>query len=74
MTWGGSEVIKIANGDGVIMGKKNKDKKGHDLAVQRRIAELAKNRTTDRGKLLLAVTLLWLLGLILIVARYGKLW
>jgi hypothetical protein len=57
------------------MSKKiRKDKKKINLETGKIIEDLAKKHTFNRGNLLLLVSILWVLGLFLIVAKYGKMW
>ena len=56
------------------MSKKRKEKKQEILAASKRIEDLAKRHTFNRGNLMLLLSILWLIGLFLIVAKYGKIW
>ncbi|MCX7816692.1 MAG: hypothetical protein N2317_04165 [Syntrophales bacterium] len=56
------------------MGKKKKREKKREMELEKRLAGLSKKRTINRGDLMLIVTVVWLLGLIVIVAKYGRLW
>ncbi len=38
------------------------------------IEDLAKRHTFNRGNLMLLISIIWVLGLFLIVAKYGKMW
>jgi len=54
--------------------KKRTDNKKALLEVNNRIEDLAKRHTFNRGNLMLLISIVWLIGLFLIVAKYGKLW
>ncbi len=56
------------------MSLKRKAERKKALELQKQIDNLAKRRTFNRGNFALLISLLWLLGLLLIVAKYGKLW
>lgn len=58
----------------MFMGKKKRKEKKKEVELERRLASLSKKKTISRGDLMLIVTVIWLLGLIVIVAKYGKLW
>jgi hypothetical protein len=54
--------------------KKRKDKRKNDLETGKIIEDLAKRHTFNRGNLMLLISIIWVLGLFLIVAKYGKMW
>ncbi|HOK06764.1 MAG TPA: hypothetical protein PK836_06685 [Syntrophales bacterium] len=56
------------------MAKKDKKKEREQRLIQERIADLSRQKAANRGNLLLVVTLIWLIGLVLIVAKYGRIW
>lgn len=39
-----------------------------------KIKDLAAKRTFNRSNFMLLVAIMWMIGLFLIVARYGKIW
>ncbi|MDI9569851.1 MAG: hypothetical protein QM278_03795 [Pseudomonadota bacterium] len=55
------------------MSRKRKAERKKEQELQKRIDEIAKRRTFNRGNLVLLVTIIWLIGLVLIVLKYGKL-
>ncbi|HEY5497352.1 MAG TPA: hypothetical protein VIK19_03365 [Syntrophales bacterium] len=57
------------------MSKKKRTEKKHALLEgDRKIKDLAGKHTFNRGNLMLLISIAWLIGLFLIVAKYGKLW
>jgi len=54
--------------------KKRTENKKALLEVNKKIEDLAKSHTFNRGNLMLLISIVWLIGLFLIVAKYGKLW
>lgn len=56
------------------MSKKRKTARKQALVADKKIEDLAKRHTFNRGNLVLLVSIVWLIGLFLIVAKYGKLW
>ena len=54
--------------------KKRTENKKTLLEVNKTIEDLAKRHTFNRGNLMLLISIVWLIGLFLIVAKYGKLW
>jgi len=57
------------------MSKKiRQDKKKQTLETGKIIDDLAKRNTFNRGNLMLLISIVWLIGLFLIVAKYGKIW
>lgn len=59
--------------EGGDMSRKRKAERKKEQELQKRIDEIAKRRTFNRGNLVLLVTIIWLIGLVLIVLKYGKL-
>ncbi len=56
------------------MSKKRKSARKQDLIANKKIEDLAKRHSFNRGNLVLLISIVWLIGLFLIVAKYGKLW
>jgi hypothetical protein len=57
------------------MSKKKRTEKKHALLEgDRKIKDLAGKHNFNRGNLMLLISIVWLIGLFLIVAKYGKLW
>ena len=56
------------------MSKKKKEKKKQALDANKRVEDLAKRHSFNRGNLMLLISIVWLIGLFLIVAKYGKIW
>jgi len=56
------------------MSQKRKVARKKELEIQKTIDDIAKRRNFNRGNLVLLVTIIWLIGLFLIVAKYGKIW
>jgi hypothetical protein len=50
------------------------EKKKRTLDTNKIIDDLSKRHTFNRGNLLLLIAIIWVLGLFLIVAKYGKIW
>lgn len=44
------------------------------LEENKKIEDLAKRHTFNRGNLLLLISIVWLIGIFIIVAKYGKVW
>jgi len=44
------------------------------LEGDKKIEDLTKRHTFNRGNLMLLISIVWLIGLFIIVAKYGKLW
>jgi uncharacterized membrane protein len=62
------------NDQGGYMSQKRKVARKKELEIQKTIDDIAKRRNFNRGNLVLLVTIIWLIGLFLIVAKYGKMW
>jgi hypothetical protein len=56
------------------MSKKNRKVKKQALEADKKIEDLAKRHTFNRGNLILLISIVWLIGIFIIVAKYGKLW
>ena len=56
------------------MSKKKRIEKKQALEADKKIEDLAKKHTFNRGNLMLLISIIWLIGLFLIVAKYGKIW
>ncbi|HNY72264.1 MAG TPA: hypothetical protein PLU95_04105 [Syntrophales bacterium] len=56
------------------MSQKRKVARKKEQEIQKTIDDIAKRRNFNRGNLVLLVTIIWLIGLFLIVAKYGKMW
>lgn len=57
------------------MSKKKRTEKRQVLAAgDMKIKDLAAKRTFNRSNFMLLVAIMWMIGLFLIVARYGKIW
>ncbi|MFA6413580.1 MAG: hypothetical protein WCW53_12870 [Syntrophales bacterium] len=56
------------------MSKQKRKEKKHALEAGKIIDDLAKKNTFNRGNLMLLISIVWLIGLFLIVAKYGKIW
>jgi len=54
--------------------KTRKSKKNRLLQTDKIVEDLAKRHTFNRGNLMLLISIIWLIGLFLIVAKYGKAW
>jgi len=71
---GGQRDIHRINDQGGNMSQKRKAARKKEQELQKTIDDIAKRRTFNRGNLVLLVTIIWLIGLFLIVAKYGKIW
>jgi len=71
---GGQRDIHRINDQGGNMSQKRKAARKKEQDLQKTIDDIAKRRTFNRGNLVLLVTIIWLIGLFLIVAKYGKIW
>jgi len=56
------------------MSKIKRTEKKKALEADKKIEDLAKKRSFNRGNLMLLISIVWLIGLFLIVAKYGKIW
>ncbi|MCX5827731.1 MAG: hypothetical protein NTV58_06995 [Deltaproteobacteria bacterium] len=56
------------------MSKKRRSARKQALEGDKKIEDLAKRHTFNRGNLMLLISIVWLIGLFIIVAKYGKLW
>ena len=54
--------------------KKRAVKKQALLEGDRKIKDLVAKRNFNRGNFMLLLNIIWLIGLFLIVAKYGKVW
>jgi len=54
--------------------KKRAENKKIVLESDRKIKDLAGKHTFNRGNLMLLISIIWLIGIFIIVAKYGKLW
>jgi hypothetical protein len=55
------------------MSKKRREARKQKLQVDKIVDDMARRRTFNRGNLMLLISIIWLIGLFLIVAKYGKL-
>lgn len=56
------------------MSKKRKSARKQALEGDKKIKDLAGKHTFNRGNLMLLISIVWLIGIFIIVAKYGKLW
>ncbi|MFA5179839.1 MAG: hypothetical protein WC405_00840 [Syntrophales bacterium] len=56
------------------MAKKRREEKKQAFEAHKKIEDLAKRHTFNRGNLMLLISIIWVIGLFLIVAKYGKIW
>jgi len=57
------------------MAKKRREQKRQALVEgDKKIKDLAGKHTFNRGNFMLLVAIMWMIGLFLIVARFGKIW
>jgi hypothetical protein len=54
--------------------KKRTEKKQAFMEGDRKLKDIEGKQTFNRGNFMFLVAIMWMIGLFLIVARYGKIW